>query len=632
MTVSPLRLVALALLTASLLSLAAPAEAQVRILRNNSAAVDSSLAARYSLADSYLRVGQFDRAIALLEDLYDTSPETYVFYDRLKQAYEGVKRYDDAIALMDDQLTYFPGSLHLLTEKARLIYLKGDEQGALAAWDDALAASDDPNRFRAVSNAMVDVRLLDAASATLVRGRTTAGDSTLYQSELAYLYNLTGQHGQAADEYLSLLASDPQRLSFVRNRLSRFVEQQGALRATIAAAERAVRRDPLNRAYRELLGWLYMENDTYAKAFDTYRAIDRLEGEDGRVLFEFAQRAADARAYDAAGAAYDEILTRYPDTPMAPEALLGRGEMHQRWAETSFEQALDARGRRLKAPHFTAALATYRAFLERYPTHAYYPEVLRRIARLQQDVFFDLDAAQATLTDITQRYPNSTTANDARYDLGRLALSRGDLDEAGLLFARLVDDLRLGELAELARYEQALIHFYKGEFEAASTLATVLDENTSTDVANDAIRLKVLIATNKGPDSLNTPLHRYAEAALQQRQRRPDDALVVLDSLLSMYGQHPLADEVRFLRAQALRDGGDPEAAIQAFAELPLVHPDSPFADRSLFEAASLQWSALGDAESAMETYTRLLTTYPGSLLASDARAAIRRLRGDPEG
>jgi len=595
------------------------------------AGVDSSLVARFQLADTYLNGAQYDRAITLLEDLYATSPSTYVFYEKLKVAYESVKRYDAAIRLVDDRLQEEGPSdpTVFLADKARLLFLKGDEQDAYALWDDMVArASGNQNAYRIIYGSMLEVRLFDRAIAVLEQGRAAVREPSLYQADLAYLYSVTGRHEKAMEEYLGLLALNDRQLNYVRNRLSRSLEQEGALNASIAVVERGVRQSPLNRSYRELLAWLYLEARDYAKAFNEYRAIDRLEQEHGRVLFDFARRVADAGAYETALEAFDEVLTRYPDSPVAADARLGLAEMHQRWAETTREGLFDEHGNRLPAPHYEAALETYRTFLQDFPAHPYYPEVLRRIGRLQQDVFFNLGEAGATLTEVTQRYPNSQAAHQAEYDLGRIALVRGSLEEARLIFARLVEELRIGELAEQARYEQALIHFYRGEFEAAKTLVSVLDENTSTDVANDAIALKVLLLENRGPDSLDTPLRVFGEASLLLRQRRSAEVVKHMDELLDV-GAHPLADDARFLRAQALRESRRYEEAFSAFGELPLIHPDSPLADRSLFQAAEIQELELSDREGALETYTQILTHYPGSLLMPEIRLRIRALRGD---
>jgi outer membrane protein assembly factor BamD (BamD/ComL family) len=285
--------------------------------------------------------------------------------------------------------------------------------------------------------------------------------------------------------------------------------------------------------------------------------------------------------------AFQEVLDRYPQASSAPEALRGLGQMHERWALKIGERAFDEGEKRVEAPHYEQALATYRTFLQRYPNHLAYPEVLRRIGRLQQDVFFSLGEAEATLNTVAERYPNTQAADEAAYDLGRIALMRNQPDQARLSFSRLEERLRTGELAEQARYELALIHFYQGEFNATLTLVEAMKENTSADIANDAIELKVLLIENRGPDSLDTPLRQYAEAHLLRRQRRGAEALALLKTVNETYGGHSLADDVRFLRATILREIGQAEEAFTLLRELPLLHPMSYLADRSLFTATT---------------------------------------------
>lgn len=591
--------------------------------------IDSTQAARFQLADAFLRAGQFDRAISLLEDLYAGSPSNYAFYAKLAEALENVKRYDDVIDMVNDRLVA-ERTPELISDLARLYYLKDEEERAYTTWDEAIeTAPENANTYRVVYQSLVEVRQFERAIEVLERARETTGKHDGFRSDLAYLYSLTGRHESAMEEYLALLNENERQLGFVRGRLSRFVEQEEALRSSIAVTARAVRQVPLNRSYRELLGWLYVEAKSFEQALEAYRAIDRLEQEDGQVLFNFAQMAGDAAAYDVASDAFQEILSRYPDAPSAPQALAGSGEMHERWAEKSRERAFDHRENRVNAPHFEKALEIYETFLKRHPSHPLYPTVLRRIGRLQQDVFIDLSSAEATLREVVSRYPQSTAADEAEFDLARLALMRGQIDEARLRFSRLGERLRTGELAEQARFRLAQLHFFAGEFDAAQTIVEVIDVNTSTDVSNDAIELKLLLMENRGPDSLDVPLRQFARAMLYDEQRRPQAALDTLDTMLAEHARHALADDARFLRANVLRKLGRSLEAHDAFAELPLMHPQSFLADRSLFAAAEIQEHELGNNEAAVELYSKLLSTYPGSLLAPEARARIRTLRGD---
>ena len=90
-------------------------------------------------------------------------------------------------------------------------------------------------------------------------------------------------------------------------------------------------------------------------------------------------------------------------------------------------------------------------------------------------------------------------------------------------------------------------------------------------------------------------------------------------------------DLVVFIEVKARRGltYGRPADAVAALLEFPLVHPDSYLADRALMAAARIQSEQLGDDAAAGQTLARLLAEYPGSLLASEARTMVRRLRGE---
>lgn len=580
---------------------------------------------RFQLADQFMRAGQYERAIPVLEDLYADAPENPTFYTKLKEAYENVKQYDEAIALVDKRLDSYNTPM-LMSEKARLQYLAGEEPDAYKTWDVALSlAPERSSTYRIVYQAYTDIRRFDRAIDVLKQGREALDAPEAFQIQIAYLYSLVGDHADAMREYVEVLKEDPDRVQFVKSRLRPFVEQDEGLPASIDILRAAVRETPLNRGYREILAWLHMENDDYRAAFDVYRAVDRLEQESGETLYPFAQQAADADAVSVATDAYEEILARYPDAAVAPSAQRGLGDMYRRQAEQAEERAFDGSGQRVSSTNFEAARDAYRTFLSTYPSHPEYASVLLQVGRLEQDVFRDDGAAEAAFEEVIRRVPGSETAQEARFDLGRLALQRNDMNEARITFSRIVEQVRTGDLANRARYELALLDFYEGAFDAAEAQLDATDENTSADVANDAIELGVLIRSNRGPDSTDAPLQLYADAQRLERQRDPATATARLDTLLVRFGQHMLADDARYRRAQLLERRGKTEQAAAAFAELPLIHPRSPHADEALYAAGQAQ-EALGNLQDAVETYNRLLETYPGSLLASDARSRLRQL------
>lgn len=582
---------------------------------------DSTQLKRFQRADAYVRAGQFERAISLLERLYDEAPGNTAFYRKLKEAYESVKRYEDALRLVETRIER-EATPALLSEKARLLHRNGEEKKAQKTWDRALALT--PNQaqtYRTVYQTLVELREFRTAIEVLQRGRETLDRPDAFRTELAQLYGLDGQYEAAMEEYVSLLAENPQRVQFVQNRLQTFVEQGEGIAAGIRVLQEAVQESPLNRGYRELLAWLYMEQTNYAAAFDVYRAIDRLEDAQGQRLVRFARKAADAQKYDVAAEAYRTVLDRYPDSEVAPNAQRALGNAYRQWADAQ----ADSSSVSVDSSRYEKARQAYRTFLETYPDHQRYPRVLLRLGTLQLDVYHRLDEAETTFEELVDDYGDTQAAEEGRYHRARIALFRGALDRARLLFSRLADHAQSSDLADRARYELALIYFYRGEFDTALARAKSVSENPAADVANDAIDLKVLLEENRGPDSLDTALRTYAHARLSERRHSHQQALAHLDSLLQNHPRHGLNDDARFRRAQLHLARADTASALEAFRALPEHHPQSPFADRSLYRIGTLL-EARGKNAAAVDVYNRLLSDYPQSLRAGAARSRLRTL------
>ncbi len=582
---------------------------------------DSTQLRQFQRANAYVRAGQTERAIQLLEDLYAKAPDNTAFYRKLKEAYESVKRYDEALGLVDERIGDTP-TVALLSEKARLLYQKGEVEKANEVWGRAVGLAPEKSQtYRTIYKTLVDLRHFQKAIEVLTDGRTALDRPDAFRTELAHLYGLDGQFEKAMQEYTQLLAEAPQRVGFVQNRFQTFVEQGQGIEASIEVLKETVRESPLNPAYRQLLAWLHMEENNYEAAFEVYRALDRLRENKGRVLFNFAQKAADAQKYDVATRACEAVLDRYPESEIAPTAQKILGDFYRRWAEgdTDASPAQDS-------TRYDRARAAYKTFLQSYPGHPDYPAGLLHLGTLQLNAFHALNAAEATLDQLVSNHPQTATADQGQYHLARIALFRGSFERARLLFSRLANKAQASDLADRARYELGLLHFYQGEFDAALARAKATSENPAADVANDAIELKTLLQENQGPDSLDTALQTFARARRYNRQRAFTKALSTLDSLLQNHPQHSLADNARFQQAKIHLARSDTSAALTAFRTLPERHPRSPYAAQCLFRVGSLLESS-GRPAAAVEIYNRLLTEYPKSLLAGDARGRLRALQ-----
>ena len=589
----------------------------------------------YTLATVLLRNGRVDEATAMLEDLYHDGPSLAVWL-KLKEAYLAGGRFDALAALVDSRIEREGRTPDLLAERGGALHRAGHTDQARQAWGQAIAAAPDAEMtYRMVADQQAALRLFAEAAAVYDQGRQRLGDDALFLLERAQLSGLALDYTQAADLYLQLLAVSPQYRSAVQSQLTRLLPGRDAPEIFAAAVERAAALDPLDRSLRELQSWLALERGDYDTALDAVRALDRLEREQGETLLAFAVQAQSAQgdgpaagAPQAAARALDEILERHPDGPAARPARLMRARLHDRAARDARERADLG-----PTPNADAARDGYIATLDAFPGDDAAPAAALALADLLREVYRDYDGSEARLNQAASGR-NPALAAQARLALGDVALRRGDLDAARERFSDVDETIRVGPLAEQARYELALVDFYQGFMFSALARAEALDENTAADAANDAIALRVTLTEVLDPeappedDPSATPVHVYARAALLHRQGQTAATLVTLDSLdAAVNATHPLADESLYLRASALLAAGQAGPAVETLDRLEAEHADSFFLDRALRLQAQAYERDLDRADAAAERYDRLLERFPGSPLAPEARAELRRLR-----
>jgi len=579
---------------------------------------DENTEARYQLALSYLRGMQFDRAIAVLDELRKEFPQSQIFFEKLKESYVNAKRYDDAIALIDQEILTRPTDQQdvLAAERAQLFYLGGHEPEAMDAWYDLVEAStSNENTYRIVYGSMIRVRLLIQAIDLLLQGRASIGNETLFQADIAYLYSLTGQHELATHEYLNLLSFSDQQLNYVKGRLGRDLEQNGALDAAIEITQKRIKSEPDLLQFRDLLAWLYEENGDFEQAYREISILEKQTDDSGEITYQFALRAAESDAFDVAGKAFQAVIDSHPQETIFAEARLGIADMYRLIAEHENQQP----------ESYVHALSAYETFLVDFPDHPQVPWVMKRVAQLHQNIFRNREAARTIFTQLTTLYPYTPIAYQSQFNLGQLAVEEGNLNQALDIFSDL-SDLADHELSAHASFEKALIYFYRGDFDEALSLLRTLGRNADKETANDAIELRFLMMNHPPADSTNNALLKYASTLLLLRQHHLEETIQTAEHILLRWGQHSIADDIRFLRAETLEQNGQITEAIMAFGEFPLIHPQSSLCDRSLFKYAKLL-EIQGQTSEALQSYNDFLLQYPGSLLVSQVRERIRELR-----
>jgi TolA-binding protein len=272
----------------------------------------------------------------------------------------------------------------------------------------------------------------------------------------------------------------------------------------------------------------------------------------------------------------------------------------------------------------------YSAALEDLGQKAETAIMMKELAHIEAFYLDKADSAAMllrTAIDLPGIY-NKTQAI-CKLELGDILVFQGEIWEASLLFSQVELDFKEDPLGHEAKFRNARISYYTGDFEWAQGQLDALKASTSKLISNDAIDLSLLITDNFNMDTITAPMEMYARADLLRFQNKYNQAMVTLDSILTGYPSHSLTDEILMMKADMEFKQGHFEAARDFYQKVVDFHFTDITADDALYKLADMNRTLFLNNAKAMELYEKLITDFPGSLYVIEARKHFRELRGD---
>jgi tetratricopeptide (TPR) repeat protein len=213
--------------------------------------------------------------------------------------------------------------------------------------------------------------------------------------------------------------------------------------------------------------------------------------------------------------------------------------------------------------------------------------------------------------------------------LADLYVVKDEIWEASLLYMQIDTDFKFETIGSEAKFKNARIFYYDGDFKFAQTQLDVLKESTSKFIANDALKLSLLITDNYGLDSNYTAMRQFAKADLLLEQRQYDEAFILYDSIMGAFPYHGLNDEILLRKSLAFQQQGKWNEAITYLDRLLATYAQDILADDALYQLGNIYENHLNNPQKASENYKKILFEYKGSLYGVEARKRLRTLRGD---
>lgn len=577
------------------------------------------------LAQHYYSNGDFEKAKMYYVKIYDKDPSKFNFnryYDCLIQT--GDRKEAEKILKKQTSANRFDLEYKVLLGQ---FYEENKEIDKAQKIYDGLINDLEPDASSIISlfNAFKAKGRNDLALATIEKGRKLLKDSYPLHFQFAELYGAMGESEKMINEYLDLLDFHSSYASTIQTVLSRQIDftldQSKEYELLKTALLERIQKKPNEPIYTEMLVWLFVQKRNFSGALVQVQALDKRINEQGRRVLELGKMCVENKEYETARKAFKYVTS------------LGEDKLYYYQAENAL---LNTRflevttGRNYSQEELSTTISEYQTTLNRVGKKRSSIPLIIELSHIQA---FYAERSSEALANLTEslNIPGITDMQRAelKMQLADIHVLHGDIWEASLFYMQVESEFKFEPIGHEAKFKNARIFYYDGEFDFAQSQLSVLKESTSKLIANDALKLSLLITDNFGLDSNYQAMTWFANADLLIEQHKYVEAFQLFDSIITTYPYHSLGDEILLRKAKAMQLQGNWQQAIVYLEELLKYHKEDILADDALFNLGDIYENNLNDKEKASEFYKTILFDYKGSLYSVEARKRFRALRGD---
>jgi len=573
------------------------------------------------LAQQYYRSGEYEKALAVFEKLYDNNRSNSYYYQQYLGTLLAIKELDTAKQLIENQIAANPNKPAYYVDLGNIYKQRDEDDLAKLEFEKAIERiNEDFMAARNVANAFNKIEEYDYALATYQMARDKSNRPDIYLYEMATTYNRKGDFDKTVEYYLEYSQYNPKGIQTVKNYFQRYLKTEEQYDVLQKQLYKRIQSYPDELLYPELLIWLFTQKKDFENAIIQVKALDKRFSEDGYRVFNLGKSAIIEEQYDAAKLAFDYVVDKGPGTYyLQSKSELLRASKLQILAYPTYSE------------NDIATLdSTYLTFLNEFGKNAASAETMIDHAELQAKYLYNIEAGTATLNEVIEMPSvRPSVKSKAKLLLGDYYLMQNEIWEAVLIYGQVDKAMKDDIMGEEARYKNAKLSYYIGDFQWAQTQLGVLKAATSELVANNALDLSVFVTDHLGLDTTTTTMEMYARADLLFLQNKNETALATLDSINRIYPGHALTDDILMQRANIALKQRNYDNAVDYLEKILTDFPEEILADDATFKLGEIYYYYLEDKEKAMEQFQKVILDYTGSLYTVEARKHYRKLRGD---
>ncbi|NRA10911.1 MAG: hypothetical protein HRT57_03025, partial [Crocinitomicaceae bacterium] len=526
--------------------------------------VGSAQESDQQLAQHYFGNEEYDKASVYYERLYDKDHSKF-YFNRLVQCVEEMDDSRRIEKLLKRQISYFRTDQEYQIQLAKF-YEANEERGKADKIYEGLITKMQPrsrdviglyNAFKAQGkNAM--------AFRTLEKGRKLLKNSYPLNFQFAEYYGSMGETEKMMGEYLDLIDYHSSYQTTLKRILTNQIDFTQDESEEYDILKRALiertQQNPGDLIYSELLTWLFIQRQNFSAAFIHVKAVDKRSDAKGRLVYDLGRICIENKDYRTARRSFEYIVNLGEKASLYLQAY--NSLLNVKFLELTTQ-------RNFTQEELNQTIADYDAALLQFGKRGSTFSLMMEKSHIQAFYAKDGEGAITGLNEVLEVSGLTDMQKaEAKLALGDIHVLHGDVWEAALLYMQIDKQFKYEPIGHEAKFKNARIFYYDGEFEFAQSQLDVLKRSTSKLIANDAINLSLLILENYGMDSNYIAMNWFANADLLIEQHRYPEAFVLFDSIISEYPATGLGDDIQMKKAHSMELQGRWNDAIKELEEL----------------------------------------------------------------
>ncbi|MFT4533286.1 MAG: tetratricopeptide (TPR) repeat protein [Saprospiraceae bacterium] len=574
------------------------------------------------LAEQYYQSGEYEKAASMYLTLFEKVNRNDYYFNRYVESLIAVESYVEAEKAIKSQIKARPKDIQLYVTYGNLFEKQSDNVNAEKQYKKAIENMPaDVGVISRIGSSFTSLAKYDIAIQVYEKGEELVKRENMFSNYLADLYFRKGNVPKMVTGYLNSIDRYKNNINNLINVFRRNLDDEGYVELQKQLYER-IQDDKPNELYNEVLEWTFIYRKEYKKAFRQARSSDRKNEENGGRVFEVAEIAYNDRAYDVAIDAFSYVTeTKGENSSYYLDAKRGLLNAKKKKITGNYDYTKE---------DLVILKNEYNSFLDEFGRNRQTAFLMSELADFEALYLNDLDTAVMILQEmISFAGVDKYVVANAKLNLADYLLMQGDVWESTLLYSQVDKAMKEGILGERARFRNAMLSYYRGDFEWAQEQFDILKTATSKLISNDAIDRSVFIMDNLGLDTTAVPLQMFATSEQLIFQNKFDEAFGKMDSILILFPKHGLEDDILYNKATIFTKQRKYDQAIAAYDTIILNYAEEIRADNSIYELAILYENILKKPEKAKPLYEKLFLDFSGSTYAVEARKRFRKLRGD---